>query len=30
MLCYEHAYGKIEAVGEPKEGGGAQGCCTTF
>jgi hypothetical protein len=29
LLCYEHAFGKIETVGEPKEGGG-QGCCTTF
>ena len=29
LLCYEHAYGKIADVGEPKEGGG-QGCCTTF
>ena len=29
LLCYEHAYGKIEDVGELKEGGG-QGCCSTF
>lgn len=28
LACYEHAYGKIESVGEPKEGG--QGCCVTF
>jgi hypothetical protein len=28
LLCYEHAYGKISAAGEPKEGG--QGCCVTF